>query len=93
MFISFLLMNIFQRNFQRVLLTFYFTILYKKLSRIDDFGDFIPVSDENNKMHVQIVSWCVTKLHNLNYNALLTHTIKKHQMGRLSLPKKIFFKF
>ena len=84
-------MNIFQRNFQRVLLTYYFTILYNKLSRIDDFGDFRPVSDENNKMHVQIVSWCVTKLHNLNYNALLTHTIKKHQNGTAFDTKTFFF--
>ena len=74
-------MNIFQRNFQRVLLNYYFTILYNKLSRIDDFGDFRPVFKKTYKMHVQIVSWCVTKLHNLNYNALLTHTIKKTPNG------------
>ena len=33
--------------------------------------------DENNKMHVQIASWCVTNVHNLNYNVLSIHTIKK----------------
>ena len=68
-----------------MLLTHLLTILLNKLSQIDDFGDFRPILTINNKTHLHIVSKCVTKLHNLNYNALSIHTIAKHQIGRLSL--------
>ena len=43
--------------------------------------------DDNNKMHMQIVSCRVTKLHNVNFNTLSIHTTQNHKMGRLSLQK------
>ena len=37
---------------------------------------------------MQIVSWRVRKLHNLNANAVSIYTTEKHQMGRLSLQER-----